>query len=131
MEWNYGAETEDTIDYDLSYFFGGDAVLVADAENFAIDESGINRGRQLFAQYPPSNVIARSVVMLDFGDKLSEINQMWINVRCPDLKDASPALWGVVGGIAGASVIAVCLYVFRHKLFFSYRPKKGYVKVEN
>ena len=131
MEWNYGAETDDTIDYDLSYFFGGDSVLVADAENFAIDESGINRGRQLFAQYPPSNVIDRSVVMLDFGDKLSEINQMWINVRCPDLKDVDPAVWGVVGGIAGASAVAVCLYIFRHKIFLSYRPKKGFEKVEN
>ena len=135
MEWNYGAESEDpqkTVDYDLSYFFGDeDAVLVADRENFEIDDGGINRGRQLFAQYPPSNVIERSVVMLDFGEKLAEINQMWINVRCPDLKDASPALWGVVGGIAGASVIAVCLYIFRHKIFFSYRPKKGYEKVEN
>ena len=131
MEWNYGAEGQDTVDYDLSYFFGDDAVLVADAENFALDESGINRGRQLFAQYPPSNVIERSVVMLDFGDKLSEINQMWINVRCPDLKDVSPAVWGIVGGIAGASAIAVCLYIFRHKIFFSYRPKKGYEKVEN
>ena len=131
MEWNYGAEGQDTIEYDLSYFFGDvDAVVVADAENFAQDESGINRGRQLFAQYPPSNVIERSVVMLDFGDKLAEINQMWINVRCPDLKDVSPAVWGIVGGIAGASAIAICLYIFRHKIFFTYRPRKGYVKVE-
>ena len=131
MEWNYGAETDDTVDYDLSYFFGEDSVLVADAENFEIDESGINRGRQLFAQYPPSNVIDRSVVMLDFGDKLAEINQMWINVRCPDLKDVNPAIWGIVGGIAGLSAVAVCLYIFRHKIFFAYRPKKGYEKVEN
>ena len=131
MEWNYGAETDDTVDYDLSYFFGGDFVLVADAENFALEESGINRGRQLFAQYPPSNVIERSVVMLDFGDKLAEINQMWINVRCPDLKDVDPAIWGIVGAIAGLSAVAVCLYVFRHKIFFAYRPRKGYEKVEN
>ena len=131
MEWNYGAETDDTVDYDLSYFFGENSVLVADAENFEIDESGINRGRQLFAQYPPSNVIDRSVVMLDFGDKLAEINQMWINVRCPDLKDVNPAIWGIVGGIVGLSAVAVCLYIFRHKIFFAYRPKKGYEKVEN
>ena len=133
MKWNYGAESDDTVKYDLSYFFGDsveDPVLVADAENFEISDNGINRGRQLFAQYPPSNVIERSVVMLDFGDKLSEINQMWINVRCPDLKDVDPAVWGVVGGIAGVSVIAICLYVFRYRLFISYRPRKGYEKVE-
>ena len=132
MEWNYGAEGQDTVEYDLSYFFGDEeAVVIADAENFDIGENGINRGRQLFAQYPPSNVIERSVVMLDFGDKLSEINQMWINVRCPDLKDAGPVVWGIVGGIAGLSAIAVCLYIFRHKIFFTYRPRKGYEKVEN
>ena len=133
MEWNYGAESNDTVEYDLSYFFGDsveDPILVADAENFEISDNGINRGRQLFAQYPPENVINRSVVMLDFGDKLSEINQMWINVRCPDLKDVDPVVWGVVGGIAGASVIAICLYIFRYRIFTGYRPRKGYEKVE-
>ena len=77
VEWNYGAETENTVEYDLSYFFGEGYTIPADAENF----DGANRGRQLFAQYPPENVIERGVVMLDFGAKLSEINQMWINVR--------------------------------------------------
>ena len=133
MEWNYGAETDDTDEYDLGYFFGDGYTLTVDRENFEYDGDDINsanRGRQLFAQYPPQNVIARSVVMLDFEDKLAEINQMWINVRCPDLKDVSPAVWGVVGGIAGVSVIAICLYIFRHKIFTGYRPKKGYEKVE-
>ncbi len=129
MEWNYGAEGEDTLDYDLSYFFGGDCAVTADKENFVLDENGINRGRQLFAQYPPSNVIGRSVVMLDFGDKLSEINQMWINVRCPDLKDVDPALWWTLGALALAVGAGICLYVFRYRLP-SYRPKKGFEKVE-
>lgn len=129
MEWNYGAEGEDTLDYDLSYFFGGDCAVTADKENFVLDENGINRGRQLFAQYPPANVIGRSVVMLDFGDKLSEINQMWINVRCPDLKDVDPALWWSLGALALAVGAGICLYVFRYRLP-SYRPKKGFEKVE-
>ena len=134
LEWNYASEDGQGHSYDLNYFFGeeGDGYIVcADEENFEIEENGdINRGRQLFAQYPPRNVIGRSVVMLDFGEKLSEINQMWINVRCPDLKDTSPVVWGVVGGIAGVSVIAICLYVFRYRLFSGYRPRKGYEKVE-
>lgn len=129
MEWNYGAEGEDTLDYDLSYFFGEDCAVTADKENFVLNENGINRGRQLFAQYPPSNVIGRSVVMLDFGDKLSEINQMWINVRCPDLKDVDPALWWTLGALALAVGAGICLYVFRYRLP-SYRPKKGFEKVE-
>ncbi len=125
MDWNYGAETDDTLDYDLSYFFGDGYVLSADACNF----DGANRGRQLFAQYPPSNVIERSVIMLDFGDRLSEINRMWINVRCPDLKDFNPAVWAIAGIAVGASGTGICLYVFRHKLFGRCRRKKGYEKV--
>ena len=130
MEWNYGAEeeAEETLEYDLSYFFGGERILTADAADFGRDGEKINRGRQLFAQYPPQNVIDRSVVMLDFGDKLGEINQMWINVRCLDLKDISPAVIGITAAVIGVIVIAVLLYAFRYKLFINYKPKKGYEK---
>ena len=132
MQWNYGAdeETENTYEYDLSYFYGGECFLTADADNFGFDGEYINRGRQLFAQYPPQNVIDRSVVMLDFGDKLGEINQMWINVRCLDLTDISPVTVGIAAGVIGAAAIAICLYAFRYKLFIRNKPKDGYEKVE-
>lgn len=132
MQWNYGAdeETENTYEYDLSYFYGGECFLTADADNLGFDGEYINRGRQLFAQYPPQNVIDRSVVMLDFGDKLGEINQMWINVRCLDLTDISPVTVGIAAGVIGAAAIAICLYVFRYKLFIRNKPKDGYEKVE-
>lgn len=133
MEWNYGADedAEETLEYDLSYFFGEGTYLTADAYGFEVGENGaINRGRQLFTQYPPENVIARSVVMLDFGDKLADINQMWINVRCLDLLDFSPVAVGVTCGLAGLAAIGICLYVFRYKLFIKARPKKGFEKVE-
>ncbi len=132
MDWNYGADedAEETFEYDLSYFFGDGYFLEADKADFEFEEDGtINRGRQLFAQYPPESVIDRGVIMLDFGAKLSEINQMWINVRCPDLKDVHPAIWGVVGAIAGVSAVCVCLYIFRYRIFTP-RVKKGYEKVE-
>ena len=61
--------------------------------------------------------------MLDFGDKLGEINRMWINVRCLDLKDISPAVYGVVSAVAAAAVIGICLYVFRYKIFIR-EPKE-------
>lgn len=139
MEWNYGAEEdcESVLDYDLSYFYDrgdgedGAYTVVADAANFEKTDGKISRGRQLFTQYPPQEVIDRCVIMLDFGARLSEINQMWINVRCPDLKDVPPAVWGAVGGIAGASALAVCLYIFRDRLHnLLLKPKKGYEKVE-
>ncbi len=148
----FDAELTDVYEYDLSYFFGeGYAPLYVDASTFELDydnltpsvqtlgeEYGndieynvysgadIDRGRQLFAQYPPSNVIDRSVVMLDFGDKLSEINQMWINVRCLDLIDIDPVTVGIVAAVIGVIVIAILLYVFRYRLFIKHKPKKGY-----
>ncbi|MDE6586501.1 MAG: extracellular solute-binding protein [Clostridia bacterium] len=134
MEYNYAAEddADETFEYDVSYFFGENSVITADAACFDIEENGeINRGRQLFAQYPPANVTSRSVVMLDFGDKLGEINQMWINVRCLDLLDISPVTAGVVIAIICAVAAAITLYVFRYKLFIKNKPRKGYTKIEN
>lgn len=132
MEWNYGAEedAEQTFEYDVSYFFGEGYTLTVDAANFEFDGEKINRGRQLFAQYPPDNVIERSVVMLDFGEKLGEINQMWINVRCLDIKDFSPVTVGVTAAVVCAVAAGIILYLNRYKLFISYKPKKGYEKVE-
>jgi spermidine/putrescine transport system substrate-binding protein len=89
----------------------------------------INRGRQLFAQYPTQNVIERSVVMLDFGDDLAAINQMWINVRCLDLLDFNPVVVGVTAGIIVLLVAAIVVYHFRYSIFKPY-VKKGYHKIE-
>ncbi len=134
LDWSYGADktAESTCDYDVSYFFGedGDHVITADAANFEFDGENINRGRQLFAQYPPENVKARSVVMRDFGDKLTEINQMWINVRCLDVTDISPVTIGIICGAVALIVTGALLYAFRYKLFIRHKPKKGFKKVE-
>lgn len=131
MKYNYEAEedAEQTLGYDLGYFFGDGYVIEADASCFDIGEDmKIDRGRQLFAQYPPANVIERSVVMLDFGDRLGDINQMWINVRCLDLLDVSPVTVGIVCGIVALIVAAALLYAFRYKLFIRNSPKKGFEK---
>jgi hypothetical protein len=143
-------------EYDLSYFFGEGYSLYVDLSVVECDietlgeptkvklgeEYGneieyniyelteINKGRQLFAQYPTQNVIDRSVVMLDFGDKLSDINAMWINVRCIDLFDFSPIVVGVVCAIVVVIVAAVLLYKFRYKLYAVRKPKKGYELVQ-
>lgn len=144
-------------EYDLSWFFGEDCeALLVDVSVLELDltkldsrqetftedypgnnivytvysgETEINRGRQLFAQYPTQNVIERSAVMLDFGDKLSEINQMWINVRCLDLKDVPTSTYAIVGSIIVLIVAAAVVYGLRYKIFTGYKPKKGFVKV--
>lgn len=135
MDWNYGAEDgvpeEELYDYDLSYFFGDGAYITAEKSNFEIDDGGqVNRGRQLFTQYPSQNVIDRSVIMLDFGDKLGDINQMWINVRCLDVRDVPPATYAIVCSVIAALAAGICLYAFRYKLFIKNKPKKGFVKSE-
>ncbi len=68
--------------------------------------------------------------MMDFGDRLSDINAMWISVRCQDLKDISPVAIGVTAAVAAVAVTGVLLYVFRYRIFGEYKPKKGYEKVE-
>ena len=66
--------------------------------------------------------------MLDFGDRLGDINRMWINVRCLDIKDISPVTAGVTAAVIVAVAGAACLYAFRYRLFIN-KPRKGYEKV--
>lgn len=128
LDWNYGVE--EGVKYDVSNFFGkGYEPLTVDAETLKYENGVINRGRQLFAQYPPKNITDRSTIMRDFGDNLAAINQMWINVRCLDVKDFNPAVvWSVVG-IALAGAVAITLYKFRYKIFYR-RSKTLFRKTE-
>jgi spermidine/putrescine transport system substrate-binding protein len=92
LDWCYGAEEddEDTIEYPLGYFFSGDE----DDEDYIITASTEQIDRQLFAQYPSSEVIDRSAVMEYFDtDANKNINQMWINVRCFNIKDVPVVVW--------------------------------------
>ena len=79
INYCYAAEDdeEDTMEYDISYFFGKETIIVAPTEQV---------NRQLAAQYPTEDVTDRSVVMAYFDKEGNErINRMWTNVRCFDL----------------------------------------------
>lgn len=81
IEWNYGAEEEetDTVEYEISYFFGKEYFVATPQEQIQ---------RQLYAQYPPAEVMERSVVMEYFDpEENRRINRMWTNVRCFDLAE--------------------------------------------
>lgn len=81
IEWNYGAEEEetDTVEYEISYFFGKEYFVATPQEQTQ---------RQLYAQYPPAEVMERSVVMEYFDpEENRRINRMWTNVRCFDLAE--------------------------------------------
>lgn len=127
--FDYVAETysaEDTdetaVEYDLSYFFGEDAVIYAPAEQLS---------RQLYAQFPPQEVMKRCAVMDYYGEDDARINELWTHVKGESL-DA----WAIV--VICVTVVAVAGGVLLMKFggtidFFRRKPKKGYelVKQEN
>ncbi len=92
-EYNYGAEDdeEETEEYDLGYFFEGEE----NSGDYVIEAPAEQLERQLYAAYPPQDVMERSAVMVCFDEAQSAaINRMWINVRCYNLRKA-PA-WALV-----------------------------------
>ena len=108
-DWNYGAEEddEDTIEYDLSYFFSedaGNADFVIEAPKEAVD-------RQLGAQYPSQEQIRRSSIMVCFDSEDNEaINRMWINVRCFSIGDVPVYLWILAAAAAVSLIIIRCFH---------------------
>lgn len=109
-EYNYGAEDdeEETEEYDLGYFFEGEET----SGDYVIEAPAEQLERQLYAAYPPRDVMERSAVMVCFDEAQSAaINRMWINVRCYNLSKAP--VWAfviaaaVLCGIVALAVIRV------------------------
>ncbi len=101
-DWCYGAEDdgEDTIEYPVGFFFSGND---AD-EDYIITAASDQADRQLFAQYPPQEVLERAVVMQYFAPEDNErINQMWVNVRCFDITTLTWQDWAKIA--AGAVIV--------------------------
>ncbi|MCD8040259.1 MAG: ABC transporter substrate-binding protein [Clostridia bacterium] len=139
-------EFENIYVYDVSFFFGEDSYIYIDMDSVNVDGAAdvtaefsddeyvsgytvyaggtISSGRQVFAQYPTTEVIERSVIMQDFGDDLTKINQMWINVRCLDVKDISVTLVIIIAIVIVVIVAAIVLYRLRYKIFYKKRKDK-------
>ncbi len=118
-DWCYGAEeeSEDNIEYPVGFFFSGD-----DSDpDYVITAEPDQANRQLFAQYPPQDVLERAVVMQYFNQENNQrINQMWVNVRCFDLSSLSAGDWGrIAAGILIVIALAVVFWkrddIFRRK----------------
>ena len=106
-EWSFGAEDdeEDTIEYPLGWFFSGDE----EDENYILTASSDCMNRQLRAQYPTKEDMARSSIMVCFDNETNEkINQMWINVRCFNLLDVPVWVWIL---IVLAIIAGIVLYI--------------------
>ena len=93
-DWCYGAEEdeEETVDYPLGYFFVDDS----SDEDYILTVPAEQTRRQLAAQYPTEEVLARSSIMVYFDASVSEaINQMWINVRCFNIHKVPVWAWAL------------------------------------
>ncbi len=109
-DWCYGAEddAEDTMEYPVGFFFSGDN----SDPDYVITAESDQADRQLFAQYPPQDVLERAVVMQYFDQENNErINQMWVNVRCFDLTELTGADWAKIGGVILAVAVASVWFV--------------------
>ncbi len=107
LDWTYGAEEdeEEVTEYPVGYFFSGDA----EDEDYVLTVPEEQLIRQLGAQYPSQETIARSSIMVYFDPQINDdINQMWINVRCFNIHDVPPAVWVFV---IAAAVLLAALYV--------------------
>lgn len=105
VKWNYGADESDTdvVDYPLGYFFSGDS----DDERYILKVPEEQTYRQLSAQYPTQEVMDRSAIMQYFdAEETTRINQMWINVRCYNIKNVPVWVW-VLAGIIVVALIAL------------------------
>ena len=106
-DYMYSAEEgeEDTQEYDLSYFFSEEG----ESEDYVIETTSDLLERQLYAQYPPDDVMRSSSIMVCFDDEQTKaINQMWINVRCYNIKNVPVWGWFIAAAVlAGIIFLAV------------------------
>ena len=118
LDWNYGAdESEEIVEYDISYFFTGDMENSVTDYVLTVDSEQI--GRQLTAQYPSPETIRRSAVMLYFPPEENlAINRMWTNVRCYNLENLP--IWGWFIAII---IFGLILWVSIKKTFDFFKRK--------
>lgn len=109
LNWCYGADGEEaTIPYPVGYFFSGDA----SDEDYIIYTTEDQIDRQLYTQYPSADVITRTSLMGYFDAEASRnINQMWINIRCFNIKDVPPWCWV----LAAVLLFCIALAAFYHR----------------
>ncbi len=114
-DWCFSAEEdeEEVTDYPLGYFFTGDS----EDEDYVITAPTDQVNRQLFSQYPDEKTISRSSIMVYYDKETTEkLNQMWINVRCCNIRKIP--VWAWV--IAGIVIILPLIFILRRKMNKNY-----------
>lgn len=111
-DWCYGAGEDEkrTEDYPVGYFFSGDAR----DPDYMITAPSDQVYRQLFAQYPSQEAIAKSSIMIYFdGEQNETINQMWIHVRCYNIYDVP--VWAWIAAVIAVGIIVILLVQRRQR----------------
>ena len=129
-DYLYGIEEEEEENYyDLSYFFYTPEEIAQGETAFIYAEEDQRLRRQLYAQFPPEEVIERCAVMNYFDPDTNErINELWAKVKAESL-DA----WAIT--VICVAVVAIALFIVFVKFgdkfdFFHRKPKKGYTLVD-
>ena len=128
-DYLYGLdEDEADLEYDLTYFFLGENYDGEERVTIFAEEAQAT-SRQLYAQFPPAEVIARCAVMDYYdADTNTRINELWSRVKAETL-DA----WAIAVICVAVAVIALFIVFvkFGSKIdFFRTKPKKGYELVK-
>ena len=127
-EGDLDEEGNPLVPYDLNYFFNGvpsDEYTDGDYVIYVSEESA---KRQISAQYPTEQVIARSAIMQHFDDdKNAAVNEMW-----EEVKGLPIPMWAyaVIAVIAAGCVVIALTSVYKGKRSDP-KPKKGYHVVKN
>ena len=127
-EYEEGEEYDEPVDYDLTYFFYG--ADYGDVEHVLLPAEPEQAScRQLYAQFPSEEVIARCAVMDYYDEAASErINELWSRVKAESLEPWTIVV--IVVAVVGV-VAAILLLKFGNKIdFFRRKPKKGYEQVK-
>ena len=129
-DW-YGEGAEGDLDengnplvpYDLNYFFNGTSDGAYSDGDYIIWVSQESLDRQIAAQYPSEDVIARSAIMQHFDNNTNAaVNEMWEEVKGLPF----PACYSIVSPVIAAAIIIMILsYIYKGRRAEA-KPKKGY-----
>ena len=109
VDWYEADEGEETVDYDLTYFFKDTGIVDENGNEmseFVIHTSEINR--QLYAQYPDKETINRCAVMKDFGDQQDKVSSMWIRVLGNQIS------WGMYAFLIVIVLVVAAAYINKY-----------------
>ncbi len=111
VKWNYESDAEEnTVPYDLNYFFN--ETPLENTEHYIINADEEQLNRQLSAQYPDQEVMNRSSIMRYFEpERNAAINSMWVNVRCYNI--TGMPTWGY---LVSALIILLLIYMIVRRI---------------